>query len=890
MAKIKTSEIRQSFIDYFKNRDHKFYRSSPVIPFDDPTLMFANAGMNQFKDIFTGKKNPDHPRAVSVQKCMRAGGKHNDLENVGRTGRHHTFFEMLGNFSFGDYFKEEAISYGWEWVTEELKLPVDKLYATVYVDDDEAFGLWEKIAPELKNGRILRFDKKENYWSMGDVGPNGPCSEIHFDRGEKYGTGPDITVNGEGDRFVEIWNLVFMQYYTGPDGKTEPLPKPSVDTGAGLERIACILQNADSNYEIDIFRALIDNISDISGKKYYLDDRGVSHRVIADHIRALTFCIADGGGLSNEKQGYVLRRILRRAARHGRKLDMQEPFIFKLVPTLVDLMGDVYPEIGEKQTHIENVIRSEEESFGRTLDTGLELFEDLARRIKNSGQEVVPGYEIFRLYDTYGFPVDLTNVMAEEKGLSLDMAGFEEKMKKQQEQSRTSTGAGDDQQEQLQFMLGEVLGQLPPDKLKTKFVREAFELESNVIEMFELSGEEEKLLALIPEKTPFYVEAGGQIGDLGHIESEFFKMRVEHLFKINEAIVHLGRVIEKKYDDIENIGELKVKLSLLSNRRLDIMRNHTATHLLHAALRKVLGEHVKQSGSYVGPDKLRFDFSHFKPMSPTEISAVEMIVNGKILDSAPVETVEDDIESARKSGAMAIFGEKYGDRVRVVSVDDFSKELCGGTHVQNVSQIGPFMITLETAVASGVRRIEAVTGHEAINQISRQKQAVEEIERITNKPLENISEAVSEAYARVLQLQKENKKLKAEKFTGGASSIGEELKVGDVSLRINDFGDVDSDEMAGWIDTGKSENYPLVSIAAGTVKGKNVFMASASSSAHVHAGKFTQNVLSQYEGKGGGKPNFAQGSYPNNVKWEDLVSTAAATLQEFITSDGKADK
>ncbi|MCP4706936.1 MAG: alanine--tRNA ligase, partial [candidate division Zixibacteria bacterium] len=482
---INISEIRKEFVKYFKDRDHKQIVSSPVIPFDDPTILFANAGMNQFKDIFTGQKNAEHPRAVSVQKCMRAGGKHNDLENVGRTGRHHTLFEMLGNFSFGDYFKEEAINYAWEFITKNLGLPVDKLYASIYNDDDEAYALWEKIAPELKNGRILRFGKEDNYWSMGNIGPCGPCSEIHFDRGEKFGTGPDNVVNGDGDRYVEIWNLVFMQYNKKPDGTIEPLPRPSVDTGAGLERLACILQGAESNYEIELFQNLIGSISDITGVKYSHKTEGTSHRVIADHIRALTFCIADGGGLSNEKQGYVLRRILRRAARHGRKLNMQEPFIHKLVSPLVSLMGDAYPEIKEKQTHIESVILAEEESFGRTLDTGLELFDDVIRKMKNKKTDVVSGSDVFKLCDTFGFPPDLTRVMAEEQGFSIDEDGFKLLMEQQKKQSRQAVQQNSTDKEQIKFMLDEILKDAIPPGTKTEFVRDKYSVESNIIEIFE---------------------------------------------------------------------------------------------------------------------------------------------------------------------------------------------------------------------------------------------------------------------------------------------------------------------------------------------------------------------------------------------------------------------
>jgi alanyl-tRNA synthetase len=845
-----------------------------VIPFDDPTILFVNAGMNQFKDIFTGKKKAEQKRVVTVQKCMRAGGKHNDLENVGRTGRHQTFFEMLGNFSFGDYFKEEAIIFGWEWVTKILQLPPDKLYATVYHDDDEAYALWEKIAPELKNGRILRFGREDNYWSMGETGPNGPCSEIHYDRGEKYSCGKQTCfVNCECDRYTEIWNLVFMQYNQKADGTVENLPRPSVDTGAGLERIAGIMQNAHSNYESDLFQDILNHITELSGKMYDSGEKGVSHRVIADHLRALTFCIADGGGLSNEKQGYVLRRILRRAARHGRLLDIHEPFIFKLVPTLVKLMGDVYPEIKQRQEHIENVIRSEEESFGRTLDNGLELFTNIVEKVKSAGGRMIPGDEIFKLYDTYGFPVDLTAVMAEENGLTLDVTGFEKAMTEQQEKSRSASQFDDTKGQEIQALMDILQKNETALNCRTEFEREGFVVTGKIIEAIEVPGQTANRLAIIPDKTPFYVEAGGQVSDQGMIKTERFKARVAYLLKLNDAAVHVCDVFEKGYNKISQLRNISAEMSIDSIRRWDIMRNHTATHLLHAALRQVLGDHVHQSGSYVGPDKLRFDFSHFKPMTADEVGEVERIVNEKILTGSPVLTVEDDLEKAKKSGAMAIFGEKYGSRVRVVSVDDFSRELCGGTHVDIVSQIGPFMITLETGIASGIRRIEAVTGRLALQKISEQKRSLIEIGRIVNRPIEELIDSIKDSNEKLLELQKENKKLRAEKFAGGAVSVGQEIKIGSVTFRYHDFGRVEQEEMAGWIDSGKGVNTPIISTAIGIIDDKKTFMSSAGNGAKIHIGNISRDILKQFGGRGGGKETFAQGTIPTDIS-SDLIFKA----------------
>ncbi len=642
------------------------------------------------------------------------------------------------------------------------------------------------------------------------------------------------------------------------------------------------MQNAHSNYETDLFIPILEHISVLCDKKYTPDEKGTSHRVIADHLRALTFCIADGGGLSNEKQGYVLRRILRRASRHGRLLNMHEPFIFRLVPTLVGIMGDVYPEIKKRQEHVENVIRSEEESFGRTLDNGLELFEDIARRVKASGSIVIPGDEIFKLYDTYGFPVDLTSIMAEEKGLSLDMAGFEKAMAEQQEKARQASQFEGGHGKETQAIIDILEKSEGAKNLRTEFIRNDFSINAKILEVLQIPAQSAERLAIIPDKTTFYVEAGGQTGDIGIVHHELFKAKVTALIKYEETIVHLCDVTEKGYNNLAQFKGSTARFSINEGRRWDIMRHHTATHLLQAALRKVLGEHVHQSGSYVGPDKLRFDFSHFKPLTNEEIRTVEVIVNEKILAGSPVLTAEDDLEKAKKSGAMAIFGEKYGSRVRVVSIEDFSRELCGGTHVDIVSQIGPFMITLETGIASGVRRIEAVTGREAMRIIIDQKQAVKSISAVLNRPEDQIPKAVEEMKEEIARLEKENKKLKTEKYTTGSIAVGRESKIGSLTFRFHNFGNAGSEEIAGWIDSGKSAHYPLVSAAVGIVQEKSTFMASANSEANLHIGNISRDLLKEFGGRGGGKENFAQGSIPVSLDPEQFFKAFEDKLREEV--------
>jgi alanyl-tRNA synthetase len=859
-----TAEIRQSFTGYFVRNNHKLLPSSPVIPFDDPTILFTNAGMNQFKDIFTGRSKSEFPRATTAQKCLRAGGKHNDLDNVGFTARHHTFFEMLGNFSFGDYFKEEAIAYAWEWMTKELKLPTDRLYAAVYDSDDDAFALWGKIAPQLKNGRILRFGKNDNFWSMGDVGPCGPCSEIHFDRGEKYGVGPEHTVNGETDRFVEIWNLVFMQFNQPGDGTMAPLPKPSVDTGAGLERIAAIMQKVDSNYQIDLFAHIVKAISDVTHAKYA--DNVTSHHVIADHVRALTFCLADGAGISNEGRGYVLRRILRRAARHGRLLGMHEPFIYKIVPALVEQMGAAYPEIKEKQAHVQNVIKAEEESFLRTLDTGCELFDRVAGKVKAGGGKVVPGEEVFKLYDTYGFPYDLTEIIAAENNLVLDQVGFEKAMKEQQERSRAASAF-------TNFLSG--VKRIYPESVQpTQFVREPMKIDAMMTH-----GEASPIpnVQVVLDNTPFYAESGGQISDIGRISNATVCIEVKDVRVVDGVYMHLGVLTRGGRKDL---FRQQVTAEIDYSRRWDIMRNHTVTHLTQAALRKVLGDQVKQSGSYVGPDYMRFDFSHHQPMTPDEIRQVEEIVNGEIIKGHPVVTEVMDIETAKKTGAMALFGEKYGNTVRVVSVAAVSKELCGGTHVENTGQIGSFVIVAESGIASGIRRIECITGRKATEYLLSLKQFRHQVSQTVNRPEADALEGVRQLRESHAELQKENKKAKAAMFSGKGAQVGEETKLGGVTLITNNFGETDKDTMTAWVDSVKGKNEPVVAVAVGNIEGNMVIMAASNKAVvdfKVDVGAITKELLPKFGGRGGGKPGFAQGSITGEPV--DFLSACVSMLK-----------
>jgi len=692
-----SKEIRAQFFEFFKNKKHKIVESSPVVPFDDPTLLFANAGMNQFKDIFLGTGTREYNRAANTQKCIRVSGKHNDLEEVGHDTYHHTFFEMLGNWSFGDYYKAEAIEWAWELLTDVWKLPKERLWATVYNDDDEAFELW-KAKTDINPDHILRFGEKDNFWEMGDVGPCGPCSEIHINIGDDYNN-PKY-VNASSADCIEIWNLVFIQFNKDENGHLTELPAKHVDTGMGFERVCAVLQNVKSNYETDVFSSLIEEVTKLSVIANDSEENKIPMRVIADHIRALTFAIADGAVPSNEGRGYVLRRILRRAARYGRKLDLHEPFLYKLTDVLVDTMGDVFPEIVEKKDYVKKIIKAEEESFNATLDRGIEIFEDIVTKLEKKRSKEIPGSEVFKLYDTFGFPADLTNIMARERGYLIDEASFNKLLENQREKSRkVATNIFiPDLKVSYQVLSAFDLTEMSPSEF-TGYD----ELKSNS-KVIGLKKDNKNNLVVL-DKTPFYVESGGQSDDLGKISTKENSFDVINVAKVDNKIIHVVENTDLLQTGTEVIAEVDAK------RRWDIMRNHTATHFFHAALRKILGAHVQQAGSYVGPDYLRFDFTHFTKVTPEELRDIETLVNDELRSNYPLIHHRDiPFDKAKKMGALMFFGDKYGDKVNVVQFGDFTLEFCGGTHVKNSSEIGLFKITSESSIASGVRRIEAVTG------------------------------------------------------------------------------------------------------------------------------------------------------------------------------------
>ncbi len=847
-----TAEIRQAFLDFFHSKGHQVVASSSQVPHNDPTLLFTNAGMNQFKDVFLGLDKRNYSRATTAQRCVRAGGKHNDLENVGYTARHHTFFEMLGNFSFGDYFKQDAIKYAWELLTGEnwFALPKEKLWVTVYETDDEAFDIWANEVG-VPRERIIRIgDNKgapfasDNFWQMGDTGPCGPCTEIFFDHGDHIWGGPPGSPEEDGDRYIEIWNIVFMQFNRQADGTMEPLPKPSVDTGMGLERIAAVLQHVNSNYDIDLFRDLIASVAKVTGAT---DLTNKSLRVIADHIRSCAFLVADGVIPSNENRGYVLRRIIRRAIRHGNMLGAKDTFFWKLVAPLIDVMGSAGDELKQQQAQVEQVLKTEEEQFARTLERGLALLDEELSKLKG---DTLDGETAFRLYDTYGFPVDLTADVCRERNIKVDEAGFEAAMEEQRRRARESSGFGADYNAMIRVDgASEFKGY---DHLELNGKVTALFIDGKAVDS--VSAGQEAVVIL--DQTPFYAESGGQVGDKGELKGAGFSFAVSDTQKYGQAIGHIGKVAS---------GSLKVGDAVQADvdeaRRQRIRLNHSATHLMHAALRQVLGTHVAQKGSLVNDKALRFDFSHFEAMKPEEIRAVEDLVNAQIRRNLAIETNIMDIDAARASGAMALFGEKYDDRVRVLRMGDFSTELCGGTHAARTGDIGLFRITSESGTAAGVRRIEAVTGEGAMAILHAQSDQLNDIAQLLKGDSHNLGEKVRAALERTRQLEKELQQLKeqaAAQESANLSSKAEEIN--GVKLLVSELTGVEPKMLRTMVDDLKNQLGSTIVVLATVADGKVSLIAGVSKDVtdRVKAGELVGMVAQQVGGKGGGRPDMAQ--------------------------------
>jgi alanyl-tRNA synthetase len=866
---LKTSEIRKKFLDYFAGKGHEVVASSSLVPHGDPTLMFTNAGMVPFKHVFLGNESRPYVTATSSQKCVRAGGKHNDLENVGHTARHHTFFEMLGNFSFGDYFKHDAIAYAWEFLTVELKLDPNLLFVTVFEDDDDAYDIWvNEIGISLD--KIARIGAKDNFWSMGDTGPCGPCSEIFYDHGADVWGGPPGTSEEDGDRYVEIWNLVFMQYDRDEEGTLNPLPKPSVDTGMGLERVAAVLQGTHNNYNIDLFKNLIAAACDETGIIFGEDDaKDVSLRVLADHLRSVAFLLADGVLPSNEGRGFVLRRILRRACRHGRLLGMQEAFIYKLVDTLVSEMGSHFVELREAQANIEHVIRIEEERFIKTLDKGLKLVEQAVADAGEGG--TIPGQTLFTLYDTFGFPTDLTADILKGSDISLDMAGFETCMEEQRTRARAAWGGSGES------ALPKALFELREQHGPTEFLGYSTLVAEGVITGLLKDGEAVTVLNegeeawLISNQTPFYGESGGQVGDIGVITAGHAVFNVRDTKKLlSDLFVHVGKLGK---GTIELGGTAHFEVA--SGHRDAIRRNHTATHLMHAVLRTVLGDHVKQAGSAVDQDRLRFDFNHFQPLTNKELKSIEAQVNAAVWANDAVETNIMTQDEAVASGAMALFGEKYGDEVRVVSAG-FSTELCGGTHVSATGDIGPFRITSEVGIAAGVRRIEAVTGAVAYLAAVADREQLVDATGLLKAQAGELPKAISQLQSRLKEVEKELTSLRAKQSTGllddliqGAVDVnGVKLLAAEVAgvKDMRDFMDKAKGKMKSGVLVFGMKNGPKVQLVAGVTKDLTD---------KYHAGNIVREVAIICGGKGGGKPDMAMagGTEPDKLK-EALASVS----------------
>ena len=843
-------DVRKAFLEYFKSKGHEIYPSAPLVP-DDATLLFNNAGMVQFKSIFTGEKPiPKNPRATSSQLCVRAGGKHNDLENVGHTARHHTLFEMLGNFSFGDYFKEEAIAYAWEFITEVLELPVEKLWVTVHESDDEAELIWQKY---VSKERIKRFGDKDNFWQMGDTGPCGPCSEIFYDQGEENFKSDEDYLGGDGDRFLEIWNLVFMQYERDKEGNLHPLPKPSIDTGMGLERVVAIKEGVYSNYDSSLFMPLINKVEELIGKEYKYET-GASYRVIADHIRTVSFLLAQGVTFSNEGRGYVLRRILRRAVRHGYLLGFREPFLYKIVDTLVELMGNHYDYLKTKQKAVEESIEIEEERFFKTIQSGIELFN---KELKNT-KDIFSGEVAFRLYDTYGFPLDLTEDMLKDKGLRVDTKKFDELMNEQKQKAKASwKGSGDeaisgDFKNLLEkFGQNEFVGyELTSNKTKVLAL-----LDENYKEIQELKPNETGWVLL--DKTPFYAESGGQVGDTGELKNKAKVLDTKKFFELNMSKITASDTI-KTGENVE---------AVVDTSRNQIAKHHSATHLLHAVLGEVLGEHISQAGSLVEADRLRFDFTHPKQLSTDELTLIEQKVNELIARAIPQETKILDINEAKKIGAKAQFGEKYGEKVRVVDFGKASIEFCGGTHVKNTAEIGSFIITKESGVSAGVRRIEAVCGYAAYKYFANQRDLLENAKTLVKN--NDLTAGINRLKKHIEELKKELKEAQKsasvslnEEDINGIKVIVDRLDAGDIKEKVDEL----------------KNKYDKVAVMLFQEKGGKVLIASGVKNASLSAGEWIKNIAPVVGGGGGGRSDFAQAGGKDASKIDEAIKKA----KEFV--------
>ncbi|WP_414539028.1 alanine--tRNA ligase [Stenotrophomonas forensis] len=875
-AKFTTSQIRSDFLEFFKGKGHTIVPSAPLVPGNDPTLLFTNSGMVQFKDVFLGAEKRSYVRAADVQRCLRAGGKHNDLDQVGYTARHHTFFEMLGNWSFGDYFKKDAIAWAWELLTQVWKLPAERLLVTVYQTDDEAYALWRDMVG-VPEERIVRIgDNKgapfasDNFWQMADTGPCGPCTEIFYDHGDHIAGGPPGSPDEDGDRFIEIWNLVFMQFDRQPDGTLVPLPAPCVDTGMGLERLAAILQHVHTNYEIDLFQALIRKASELTGTA---DLENKSLRVIADHIRACSFLIVDGVLPSNEGRGYVLRRIIRRALRHGWMLGVRQPFFSKLVPTLVEQMGEAYPELPAAVDTVTRALQAEEERFAETLDAGMKIFEDVAGKASNG---VIPGADAFRLYDTYGFPLDLTQDIARERDLTVDIAGFDAAMEQQRETARAAGKFGGGV-----TLPAELVATLSPtvflgyDRLQADGLSVLALLKDGRPVQSADAGD---AVIVITNQTPFYAESGGQVGDTGVLTGNGVRLAVEdtqkfagqfhgHVGTLSDGGLKVGDVLSGQVD-----GE----------RRAATILNHSATHLLHAALREVLGSHVQQKGSLVAPDRLRFDFSHFQPISADELAVIERKVNQQVRANNAAEVHTMAMQEALDFGAMALFGEKYGEHVRVLKMGDYSTELCGGTHVNRTGDIGLFKITSEGGVSAGVRRIEAVTGQGALDYVDAEEARLAEAAELLGGSAGDVVEKIRALGQRQKQLERELEAVKAKVAAGATADLsGQAVEVAGVKVLAARLEGFDAKALRDAMDRLKQQLGDAVIVLAGAQDGKAALVAGVNGSAmgKVKAGELLSHIAGQIGGKGGGRPDLAQGGGEDGP----ALATALAAVVEWVS-------